>query len=72
MWLALHYGEWWRLPAAAAAGDPQAMYLQGQMLIYRGRRHAGQRLIQRSAAAGFSCAVLQQDLHRKGSIFSSC
>lgn len=72
MWLISHYHELWRLPAAAAADNPRAMYLQGQMLIYQGHRNAGKRLIQRSAAAGFSCAVMQQDLHRKNSFFSRC
>ncbi len=64
MWLASHYGEWWRLPAAAAGGDPQAQYLQGRLLMYRGQRGAGLRLIRRSAAAGYPCAVMRADLHR--------
>ncbi len=72
MWLIAHFGEEWRLPAAAAAGDPEALYLQGRMLTYRGHPRAGRRLIQRSAADGYSCAVMEQDLHRKNSVFSSC
>ena len=72
MWLASYYGEWWRLPAAAAKGDPKAQYLQGRLLIYRGHRRAGLRLISRSAAAGYFCAVMREDLHQKNSVFSSC
>lgn len=72
MWLVSHFGERWRLPAAAAAGDPQAQYLQGRLLIYHGHRRAGLRLIRRSAAARYPCAVMREDLHRKNSVFSSC
>lgn len=72
MWLASYYGEWWRLPAAAVEGDPQAQYLQGRLFMYRGHRRAGLRLIQRSAAAGYFCAVMREELHRKNSVFSSC
>ena len=72
MWLISHYHELWRLPAAAAAGNPRAMYLQGQMLINRGHRHAGKLLMQGSAAAGVSCAVMQRDLYHKNSFFSRC
>ena len=64
VWLASYYGEWWRLPAAAAKGDPKAQYLQGRLLIYRGQRRAGLRLIHRAAAAGYFCAVVRVDLHR--------
>ncbi len=64
MWLFWHFDEGWRLPAAAAAGDPEAQYLQGRLLIYRGQRRAGLRLIRRSAAAGYPCAVMREDLHR--------
>ena len=72
MWLFRNFDEGWRLPVAAAAGDPAAQYLQGRLLIYRGHRRAGLRLIRRSAAAGYPCAVMQRDLHRKDSFFSRC
>ena len=72
MWLAYHYGELWRLPASAAAGYPQAQYLQGSLLIYHGHRHAGQRLLRLSAAAGYPCAVAREDLHLKNLDSFSC
>ena len=72
MWLAFHYGELWRLPAAAAAGYPQAQYLQGRLLIYHGHRHAGQRLLRLSAAAGYPCAVAREELHLKNLDSFSC
>ena len=64
MWLFWHFNEEWRLQAAARAGDPAAQYLQGRLLIYRGHRRAGLGLIRRSAAAGYPCAVMREDLHR--------
>lgn len=65
MWLALHYGELSRVPAAAAAGYPPAQYLQGLLLIHRGHHHAGERLLRRAAAAGYPCAVAREHLHLK-------
>ena len=64
MWLFWYFNEGWRLPAAAVAGDPAAQYLQGRLLIHRGQRRAGLRLLRRSAAAGYPCAVMREDLHR--------
>lgn len=72
MWLALHYGELSRVPSAAAAGYPPAQYLQGLLLIHRGHHHAGERLLRRSAAAGYPCAVAREDLHLKNLDSFSC
>ena len=72
MWLALHYGELSRVPAAAAAGYPPAQYLQGLLFIHRGHHHAGERLLRRAAAAGYPCAVAREDLHLKSRDSFSC
>ena len=72
MWLFRHFNEGRRLQAAVQAGDPSAQYLQGRLLTYRGHRRAGVRLIRRSAAAGYPCAVMREDLPRKNSFISSC
>lgn len=61
MWLFSHFDERGRLPAAAAAGNAEALYLQGNLLMYRGQHRAGLRMIQRSAAQGYPCAVVEQE-----------
>lgn len=72
MWLAWHYDELSRVPAAAAAGYPPAQYLQGLLLIHGGHHHAGERLLRRAAAAGYPCAVAREDLHLKNLDSFSC